>query len=157
MSNWRITDLMKSLMTFGEATAAPALNQALRPLGVTELVTVSRTAPRNPNLPALWYERRTGTSVGVDTTTSRDDLYIAVMVGSRWTDEGVADEQTEAMLDVVREIYSKRCRESLPWGTHRARRWGVEIPVPTDINGIPVIVAGIVLQIQLQLPTGWPS
>lgn len=157
MSNWRITGLRDELMTFANATVAPVLNETLKSLGVTEQLNVGWTRLRNSNMPGLWHERRTGKSVGVDTCTSRDDLYIGVMVAARWTDEGIAEEQVDAMLDDVRRLYTRRCAEKLPWGVHRAKRFGVEFPVPTDINGVPVIVAGIVLEVQLQFPSSWPS
>lgn len=154
MSNWRYKDLMGALTEFAETEVAPAVNDAL---GLTEPLVVSRYQPRNANMPALWHERRTGTSVGLDTNTSRDVVYVAVMVAARWSDEGRAEEQTETMLDVVRELYSKKARERLPFGVHRVKRFGVEIPTPTSINDVVVIVAGVVLEVHLDLPVGWPS
>lgn len=110
---------------------------------------VTRYKPRQSNWPALWHEARPAQSAPADTSHMRDVLYVAVMLGVRHGDQGQAPEEIERLLDAARLVYDHALQGRGSLDCHTARRVGIEQPVQTEINGVSLYVAGVLLRVEL--------
>lgn len=147
MSTWRLKDTIDILLGLVEGQVKPAIDAAL---GDQDPVVVSRYRPRQPNLPAIWFEHRPSQTAPADQETIRDEIYVALICATRHTDESLAAGEIELMFDEARQVLDVALnrRPDLD-GIHQARRVAIEPPTPTDINEVPVFTSGLVIRFRL--------
>lgn len=144
-----INGAMDALMTLAVEKVKPRVGEI-----ITTPLHVTRYQPRQPNHPALWHEARPSLAVAADTAHERVRLFVAVMLAVNHGDQDQAPELIEQILDVALDVYPAALAERGSLGVHAARMVSVEQPTPTNVNGVSLLTAGVVLRIDLHRRLG---